>query len=146
MSRSFKLFLVVLFVTLAWGIFGPRIPGGSHSRMDVARMEIANFETAINEFRADCGYYPKSPHLGIHSPGFGGVEGTDVLIKRPVGIPQGVNWHGPYLDARKLPNDPWGRPYVYECPGKHNTNGFDVYSLGRNGKGGEEAIDNWTTP
>ena len=32
------------------------------------------------------------------------------------------------------------------APGKHNTKGFDVYSLGQNGKGGDEAIGNWTSP
>ena len=39
--------------------------------------------------------------------------------------------------------DPWGNSYLYKFPGIHNTNGFDVYSLGPHGKGGNEAIGNW---
>jgi general secretion pathway protein G len=64
-------------------------------------------------------------------------------MKRPASIPANV-WHGPYLDTNYPRKDPWGRPYVYECPGKHNPESFDLYSLGPNGKGGDEAIGNWT--
>ena len=43
-----------------------------------------------------------------------------------------------------LPNDPWGRPYIYECPGKHNTSGYDISSTGFDGKEGtEDDITNW---
>jgi hypothetical protein len=35
------------------------------------------------------------------------------------------------------------RSYIYKYPGLRNTNGYDVYSLGPNGQGGNEAIGNW---
>jgi general secretion pathway protein G len=73
------------------------------------------------------------------------VDGANVFTKRPAAIPERV-WRGPYLEDPSLSNDPWGRPYVYDCPGKHNLDSFDVYSLGPNGKGGSEAIGNWGTP
>ena len=42
-------------------------------------------------------------------------------------------------------NDPWGNPYVYVCPGTHNTDGYDLHSFGPDGQDGtEDDIDNWT--
>jgi general secretion pathway protein G len=35
---------------------------------------------------------------------------------------------------KKLPNDPWGRPYQYAVPGKAGA--FDIYSLGADGAPG----------
>ena len=46
----------------------------------------------------------------------------------------------PYL-RKVVPNDPWGRPYVYVSPGKENPTTYDLYSLGRDGKVGGEGED-----
>jgi general secretion pathway protein G len=48
-------------------------------------------------------------------------------------------------------NDPWGNPYIYKCPGKHNTHSIDFYSRGRDGlskTGGDDPddISNWYAP
>ena len=44
---------------------------------------------------------------------------------------------------RRMP----GHEYVYRCPGIHDTNGYDLYSLGPDGVGktGDD-IGNWQTP
>jgi general secretion pathway protein G len=53
-----------------------------------------------------------------------------------------TNWHGPYLD--KLPVDPWKHPFIYTYPGKHNTNSFDLLTVGPDGKEGTaDDIGNW---
>ena len=54
-------------------------------------------------------------------------------------------WRGPYLEEKGgIPNDPWGRPYLYECPGKHNANSYDISSSGFDGKeGNEDDVTNW---
>ena len=44
---------------------------------------------------------------------------------------------GGYL--KKLPNDPWGRPYLYASPGTHGE--ADVWTFGADGKEGGEGID-----
>jgi general secretion pathway protein G len=36
---------------------------------------------------------------------------------------------------KKLPNDPWGRPYQYQVPGRDGAP-FTVYSLGADGAPG----------
>ncbi len=46
---------------------------------------------------------------------------------------------------KKLPKDPWGRPYRYMMPGQHGP--VDIYSLGADGAEGGEGenadIGNW---
>ena len=133
MRKLIRVLLVAFILLLFMSIVLPR--GGSHHlpRVRTGKADIAQFATALSMFYVDCGRYPTT------------VEGLGALLKRPVAIPEHL-WRGPYVDARTLPKDPWGRPYVYEWPGKHNTNGFDIYSLGRDGKGGDEAIGNWIAP
>jgi general secretion pathway protein G len=95
--------------------------------------QIAAFKTALDAFEVDCDRLPST------------TEGFNALIVRPNDIPE-ATWHGPYLDS--IPKDPWGHEYIYRCPGLHNTNGFDIYSCGPDGKsegGGNDADDasNW---
>jgi general secretion pathway protein G len=42
-------------------------------------------------------------------------------------------WRGPYLKS-DIPVDPWGRPYLYEFPGKSNPSGYDLRSSGPDGQ------------
>jgi general secretion pathway protein G len=132
MKRLFVITLLVL-AALAGFIFGcpPTDPRLSNSHL--ALCDIASFKTALSMFKVDHGRFPTK------------AESLEALIDRPATIPEGGKWHR-YLDADKLPNDPWGRRYVYEIPGKHNPDGYDVYSLGPHGKGGDEAIGNWRPP
>ena len=38
-----------------------------------------------------------------------------------------------------MPNDPWGRPYVYRIPGEKSE--FQLFSYGRDGKAGGTGED-----
>ncbi len=45
--------------------------------------------------------------------------------------------------------DSWNNAFVYQCPGAHNTNAFDIYSLGpdgvsKTGGGDPDDINNWS--
>ena len=48
--------------------------------------------------------------------------------------------------VKRLPEDPWGRPYQYAAPGREGR-AFDVFSLGADGREGGEGDDadlgNW---
>jgi general secretion pathway protein G len=53
------------------------------------------------------------------------------------------NWRGPYL-KQGIPVDPWGNAYVYTYPGKHNQKGYDLMSIGPDGRSGsDDDITNW---
>jgi general secretion pathway protein G len=53
-------------------------------------------------------------------------------------------WHGPYIEGNNVPIDPWGEPYQYEYPGKHNKAGYDLWSKGPDKQSGTaDDIGNW---
>lgn len=121
------LLVLVILATLA-AIVIPRFAGRSEqARITAAQTQIAAFKTSLDAFEIDNGYYPK------------GSDGLLDLVEEPG---DAKDWRGPYLDA--IPLDPWGRPYVYECPGKHNPKSYDVMSMGPDGRqGGGDDIANW---
>ena len=87
---------------------------------------FGKIKTGLDLYEIDCGTYPKS---------------FQDLLQRPTGM---TNWHGPYFDG-KIPQDPWGNNFIYEFPGKHNSNYYDLISLGPDGKQGtEDDVCNWT--
>ena len=43
-----------------------------------------------------------------------------------------------------LLKDPWGHPFVYYCPGKHNRESYDLFSIGPDGvEGTGDDVTNW---
>lgn len=45
---------------------------------------------------------------------------------------------------KKLVDDPWGRPYQYQFPGKHNVGSYDIWSMGPDGQTGtNDDVGNW---
>jgi general secretion pathway protein G len=95
------------------------------SNAKVARAQIESFGQALDQYRLDVGQYPSSE------------QGLLALRNAPQ---QAARWQGPYL-KRDVPDDPWGRAYVYKRPGQHGE--YDLVSLGADGQpGGEgEAAD-----
>ena len=67
-------------------------------------------------------------------------EGLNALLNAPESA--GDRWKGPYV--RSLPLDPWGNPYQYRYPAQKSKDGYDVWSMGPDGKNGtEDDIGNW---
>ena len=122
------LLVLVILATLA-AIVVPKFAGRTQqARITAAATELSGVETALDAFEVDNGYYPK------------GADGMRLLLDRPADTP---NWRGPYL-KKAITADPWGNPYIYECPGRHNPNSYDVMSMGPDGKtGGGDDITNW---
>ncbi len=104
-----------------------------------AKAEIAALESALEQYEQDLGRYPE-----------GDIKDVVKSLSEEEDDP---NWFGPYMEFRsdQLDDqgrfiDPWGNPYKYVCPGKHNPRKFDLYSFGPNGvdDGGErDDIRNW---
>ncbi len=118
-----ELLVVLSIITLLAALVGPRLftklGKGKHS---AARAQVELFSQALDQYRLDVGRYPSSQ------------EGLNALVANP-GI---ENWDGSYL-KKGLPNDPWGKPYVYQCPGNHGE--YDLFSYGRDGAPGGEGED-----
>jgi general secretion pathway protein G len=121
------LLVLTILGTLVWIVI---LRVGSHpAKTMAAQTDIAAFVAALGLFKADNGYYPKTS------------DGLNALIFKPHDGKD--TWKGPYLNSDKVPIDPWAQPYVYVSPGEHNPDSFDVYSKGKDGVGGKDAIGNW---
>ena len=74
---------------------------------------------ALRKFEKDTGRFPTTH------------EGLTVLFVSPVSDRD--QWRGPYLDGliEEL-TDPWGESFVYQYPGTHNLESFDLWTKGRN--------------
>jgi general secretion pathway protein G len=69
-------------------------------------------------------------------------EGLMALIQSPENA--SGHWRGPYIEGKKVPEDPWKRPYQYRCPAtKNTTGGYDLYSWGPDGQESADDIGNW---
>jgi general secretion pathway protein G len=121
-----ELLLVMTILAILAGIVLPKIAGrGEDAKIAAAKSQVSIFGTALGTYEVDNGSYPR------------GREGLQALMVKPR---DAQNWHGPYME-QAIPLDPWKKPYVYECPGKHNPSGYDVYSTG----GADGTIyGNWT--
>lgn len=127
-----ELLLVLTILGILAALVIPNFSGRTEqARITAAQTQISNFGSALSTFEIDNGYYPK------------GKGGLNDLLQAPR---DAQNWHGPYLNIDSVPLDPWQRPYIYECPGKHNPATYDLYSMGPDGRAGnEDDICNWTT-
>jgi general secretion pathway protein G len=126
-----ELLLVLTILAILAGIVLPKMSGRTEqARVAAAKSEISTFSTALGTFEVDNGFFPK------------GRNGLLALVQKPNNA---QNWHGPYLEnSTSVPLDPWGNAFVYECPGKHNPNGFDLMSTGPDGRvGGDDDVCNW---
>lgn len=87
-----------------------------------------SISSPLLNFKSDMGRYPSTQ------------EGLAVLIKPP-NDEDAENWQGPYVF--ELPLDPWGNEYYYKYPGEHNTDSYDIWSMGPDGLSSEDDIGNW---
>jgi general secretion pathway protein G len=127
-----ELLLVMAILATLAVIVIPKFAGRSEQARVTATMTgIARVETALDAFEVDCGRYPTEQ------------EGLTALVEVPADLDNPDLWKGPYLKDR-APKDGWGRPFVYNQPGRHNTHGVDIYSAGPNGQDGDgDDICNW---
>lgn len=116
-----ELLIVIIIIGLLAALVGPRLFGKvSTAKQKAAKAQIELFGTALDALRLDIGRYPTTE------------EGLRALREKPSGM---EGWKGPYL-PKEIPKDPWGRDYVYKCPGEHGE--YDLISYGLDGvEGGE---------
>ncbi len=125
-----ELMVVVIILGILAGLVIPRIVGKpEEARRVKARIQIQNFKKALQLFYLDNGFYPTTE------------QGLKALIEKPATgrVPRKYR-DGGYLEGHKIPQDPWGNPYVYISPGTHDKS-FDIFSLGSDGEEGGEGND-----
>ena len=115
-----ELLVVLAILGLLVGLVAPAVMRqlGS-SKEKIARIEIERLATNLDMYKLDVGNYPTTE------------QGLQALIAKPSGVNR---WSGPYVKREKMPEDPWGRPYVYHAPSQRPNHDYDLYSLGPNGQ------------
>lgn len=126
-----ELMLVIIIMGVLAAMVVPRMAGRSEQAR-IARVEadiISNIPLSLDLYELDNGTYPSTE------------QGLKALLMKPTGIPEPVNWNGPYL--KRKPVDPWGSPYQYRYPAAHEGVDYDLYSLGPDKIESDDDITNW---
>jgi general secretion pathway protein G len=87
-----------------------------HARVTTARLDISNLQQALTQYRLE---------TNDDCP----AELNDLFRKKFV---------------KKPPKDPWGKEFMYKCPGEHDTEGADISSRGPDRQEGtDDDINSW---
>ena len=123
-----EILVVIVVIAILATLVAPNIfKNVGEAKSTTARAQIENLSSALDAYRLDNGTYPTTQ------------QGLDALTSLPT-IDPPANWKQPYL-RKAVPNDPWGKPYIYIFPGESNPMGFDLISYGADGKLGGEGED-----
>ncbi|MEI9476838.1 MAG: type II secretion system major pseudopilin GspG [Deltaproteobacteria bacterium] len=127
-----ELMIVVIIIAGLAAMVAPRLVGRTdQAKRAIAKADVSsNISMALKLYYLDNGRYPTTE------------QGLAALESAPSSAPVATNWGGPYLES--IPEDPWGSPYKYKCPGNSNKTTYDLYSAGSDGsEETEDDIKNW---
>ncbi len=123
-----EMIVVLAIIALVAALIVPSVIGRpDEARVTVARADLKAIGAALRLYRLDNGQYPTTE------------QGLGALTTKPTTAPVPADYPADGYLAQP-PVDPWGRPYVYRSPGSGGV-GFDLLSLGRDGKPGGDGVD-----
>jgi general secretion pathway protein G len=115
-----EILVVITIIALIMSLVGPRVLNYlTESKVKAARIQMQSFSSALDLLYLDTGRYPSS------------AEGLTALVKPTSAM---AGWNGPYLKGGSVPNDPWGKPYLYRSPAERSK--FEIMSYGADGQEG----------
>ena len=117
-----ELMVVLLIIGVLAALIVPNVlDRADDARVTAAKTDVNNLMQALKLYKLDNQRYPTAE------------QGLQALLTKPSAGPMPPNWKS-YLDL--LPNDPWGRAYVFLNPGIKGE--IDVMSFGADGQAGGE--------
>jgi general secretion pathway protein G len=120
-----EMLVVIGIIALIAAVLTPSILGQmSRARSKAAQLQLDTIASGVEMFNSDVGRYPTTQ------------EGLQALVSPPSGAD---GWTGPYVRDKKVLNDPWGRPVIYQVDTDARV--FVVKSLGADGKPGGAGAD-----
>jgi general secretion pathway protein G len=115
-----EILVVITIIALIMSLVGPRVLNYlTESKVKAAKIQMQSFSSALDLLYLDTGRYPSS------------AEGLAVLVKPTSAM---AGWNGPYLKGGNVPNDPWGKAYVYRSPTERAK--YEIMSYGADGQEG----------
>ncbi len=128
-----ELLVVIVILGLLMTVVALNVlPAQDKAMVNKAKADVAMLEQAVELYRLQNMTYP------------GGGDGLEALVSPPASLARPELYQrGGYV--KRLPKDPWGRPYQYAQPGQHSA--FDIWSYGADGTPGGDGDDadigNW---
>lgn len=121
-----EIMLVVAIISLLLGsaIYAFKDQFGS-AKIAKARGDIQTLKIALTSYQARNGFLPSTE------------QGLKALQYRPETSPRPKQWAKAFENDSAL-TDPWGNDYQYAQPGVRNPDGYDISSMGPDGKAGTE--------
>jgi len=119
----------VLIILVIIGALASRVFIGTQDRASIkaAKTNLSIVGGAIKEYRLEMNKYPSK---------------LEDLWEKPSDQKMAEQWGSKYLE--KMKPDPWGNEYQYLAEGKKNSDKYDLWSNGPDGKSGtEDDIGNW---
>jgi general secretion pathway protein G len=121
-----ELMVVIVIIGLLATIVALNVlPSGDTARIQKAKADIAQIEGGLELYRLQMSVFPTT------------AQGLNALVSAPSGVDASRYQQGGYI--KRLPDDPWGKPYLYASPGQHGE--ADVWTYGADGKEGGEGIN-----
>src|SRR6516165_2467631 len=129
-QRGFTLLELLVVLAILGLLIGLVAPAAlrqlESSKEKITHQSIERIAGVLDIYKLDVGTYPTTE------------QGLLALIARPSGV---ARWNGPYLKGENVPEDPWGRPFIYHNPSQRAGHDYDLYSLGRTGQPGGTGTD-----
>jgi general secretion pathway protein G len=102
---------------------------GETAKREKAQADILTFKEMLAGYQLESGSLPTTD------------QGIKALWAKPTTEPVPTHWRA-MLEQEQL--DPWGHPYIYRNPGKHNPDKYDIFSPGADGQPDtDDDIGNW---
>ena len=125
-----EIMVVLLIIGILASMLAPQILGNQEeAQLKKAAVDIQQLESALEMYKLKSNRFPTTE------------QGLDALVSAPTldPIPRNYPADG-YI--KRLPDDPWGNPYVLISPGEMGT--IDIFSNGPDGEPGtDDDIGNW---
>ncbi|MCE2573542.1 type II secretion system major pseudopilin GspG [Motilimonas eburnea] len=132
-QQGFTLLEVMVVIVILGVLSAMIVPNllGNKEKADQQKVvsDIIALENSLDMYKLDNSRYPTTD------------QGLEALVSKPAGSPEPRNYReGGYL--KRLPNDPWGNPYLLTSPGEKGN--IDIFSTGPDGEEGtDDDIGNW---
>src|SRR5262249_4351369 len=101
-ERGFTLLELLVVLAILGLLIGLVAPAAlrqlESSKEKIAHQSIERIAGVLDIYKLDVGVYPTTE------------QGLLALVARPSGV---TRWNGPYLKGENVPQDPWGRPFIY---------------------------------
>jgi general secretion pathway protein G len=123
-----EIMLVVGIIVIILGVAVSKLGNTTGIAKDMRiSADIQAISTQLKLYETMNGFYPTTE------------QGLQALVTQPDSDPKPTRWYQLFKD---MPKDPWNSDYIYLCPGRKNTDSYDLYSAGPDRKA-DTPDDKW---